>query len=381
VIPAVVLQASGPNALGIVRSLGRAGIPVVACDHDPRALGLLSRYARPALTADPLAEPGRFVADLLALGERLGGRAVLYATHDEALSALGPREAEVDRAFRRPWSPWAEMAATMDKSHQHAVARGIGFPTPATVERATEGDLATIAGELRFPLVLKPRNAPEFRRRFRRQLLRAADEEGLRRAFADAAPYDPQISEVIPGDDSALWTLGSYRDGDGRPLASFTGRKLRQWPPDFGTGRSAEAHWDPDLAARCHALLDALRFHGISQVEVKRDARDGRDYLIEVNPRSWLWIGLATFCGVNLPAVCHADAIGRPRTLPPGHPSNRRWALLPKHVAASAREIAQGRWSAAAFARSLRPPLTDGVLDPRDPRPGVAQLARLVRRG
>ena len=42
--PAVVLQASGPNALGIVRSLGRAGVPVIACDHDPRALGLLSRY-------------------------------------------------------------------------------------------------------------------------------------------------------------------------------------------------------------------------------------------------------------------------------------------------------------------------------------------------
>ena len=30
--PAVVLQASGPNALGIIRSLGREGVPVIACD-------------------------------------------------------------------------------------------------------------------------------------------------------------------------------------------------------------------------------------------------------------------------------------------------------------------------------------------------------------
>ena len=62
--PAIVLQASGPNALGIVRSLGRAGIPVIACDHDPDALGLVSRYARPVVTAGPVDEPDRFVEDL-----------------------------------------------------------------------------------------------------------------------------------------------------------------------------------------------------------------------------------------------------------------------------------------------------------------------------
>ena len=73
-----------------------------------------------------------------------------------------------------------------------------------------------------------------------------------------------------------------YRDAEGRRLASFTGRKLRQWPPRFGTARAAEAHWDAGYADRCHALLDALGFHGISQVETKRDPRDGRDHLIEV---------------------------------------------------------------------------------------------------
>ncbi len=89
----MVLQASGPNALGIVRSLGRAGVRVIACDHDPRALGLLSRYATPARTADPLAEPDRFVDDLLALGRGAAAGGVLFPTHDEAIAAIGPREA------------------------------------------------------------------------------------------------------------------------------------------------------------------------------------------------------------------------------------------------------------------------------------------------
>ena len=377
---AVVLQASGPNALGIVRSLGRAGVPVIACDHDPRALGLLSRYATPALTADPLVEPERFVDDLLALGRGPAAGGVLFATHDEALAAIGPREAELDAAFRRPWSEWAVMSRVMDKGHQHAAALAAGFPVPATVTPDGEADVAAAARELRFPVILKPRYAPEFRRRFRAQVLEAPDAEALRRAWDLAAPYGPQVSEVIPGDDSHLWTLGSYRDAAGRPLASFTGRKLRQWPPRFGTARAAEARWDPDLARRGHALLDALGFHGISQVEVKRDPRDGRDYLIEVNPRSWLWIGLATACGVNLPHACWLDAVGRPRAWPAGHRSGRRWILAGKHLVGSAREIRRGDWSLRPFLGSLRPPLSDGVIDPRDPRPALALYGRVLRR-
>lgn len=378
--PAIVLQASGPNALGIVRSLGRAGVRVIACDHDPAALGLLSRHATAARhTADPLAEPEAFIDDLLALGRGEGAGGVLFATHDEAIAAIGPREAEVDALLRRPWSPWAAMSRIIDKGHQHATARSIGFPVPATVTPDGEADVVALASGLRFPVILKPRYAPEFRRRFRAQVLEAADAEELRRAWDRAAEYRPQISEVIPGDDGHLWTLGSYRDAAGRPLASFTGRKLRQWPPRFGTARAAESRWDPGLAERCHALLDALGFHGISQVEVKRDPRDGRDNLIEVNPRSWLWVGLATACGVNLPYTCWLDAVGLGYARREGHDDDRRWMLAGKHLVGSAREIRSGEWSLGPFLASLRPPVTEGVIDLRDPRPALALYGRTLR--
>lgn len=270
----------------------------------------------------------------------------------------------------------------MDKGFQHAVAREIGFPVPASVVPGSEADaLAAVrGGGLRFPVILKARGAPAFRRRFRAQVLLARDEEELRRAYADAAPFDPQLCEVIPGGDHRLWTLGSYRDASGRPLASFTGRKLRQWPPRFGTARAAESRWDPGLAARGHRVLDALGLHGISQVEVKRDPRDGRDHLIEVNPRSWLWVGLATRCGVNLPRIAHEDMAGRGRVRPAGHRDGVRWTLLAKHLVASARELRAGQWGPGPFARSLRPPLIDGVIDARDPRPALALYGRALRR-
>jgi predicted ATP-grasp superfamily ATP-dependent carboligase len=195
-----------------------------------------------------------------------------------------------------------------------------------------------------------------------------------------AAEHMPQVSEVIPGGDDTLWTLGSYRDAAGIPRASFTGRKLRQWPPRFGTARAAEAWWDPGLAARGHALLDEIGFHGISQVEVKRDPRDGRDYLIEVNPRSWLWISLATEVGVNLPLAAYLDATGNPRTWPEGHRSDVRWVLSARHLAATAGEVRRGRWGRKAAAQTLRPPVVDGVMSITDPLPGLVQVGRMARR-
>jgi predicted ATP-grasp superfamily ATP-dependent carboligase len=249
------------------------------------------------------------------------------------------------------------------------------------VEPHDESDVRAAAGQLRFPVILKPRVDPAgFKRAFGRQVLQAADTDELLAQWHRAEQHRPQVCEVIPGDDDALWTLGSYRDAAGTPLASFTGRKLRQWPPRFGTARAAEAWWDPGLARRCHALLDEMGFHGISQVEVKRDPRDGRDYLIEVNPRSWLWISLATEVGVNLPLAAYLDATGNPRTWPEGHRSDVRWVISAKHLPASAGEVRRGRWGRRAAAQTLRPPLVDGVMSISDPMPGIVQMGRMARR-
>jgi hypothetical protein len=105
-----------------------------------------------------LADPAGFVDDLLALGAGLEAPGVLLATHDEALSAVGPREDELASLFRRPWSGWPTMERVLDKSHQHAVARSIGFPVPETREPTDEADLVAAARSLRFPVILKPRN-------------------------------------------------------------------------------------------------------------------------------------------------------------------------------------------------------------------------------
>jgi methylase of polypeptide subunit release factors len=56
-LPAAVVDVGWVNGLAAIRSLGRAGIRVVAVDHRPSALGFRSRYAERFLCVDWQAEP------------------------------------------------------------------------------------------------------------------------------------------------------------------------------------------------------------------------------------------------------------------------------------------------------------------------------------
>src|SRR5207247_5948621 len=56
----------------------------------------------------------------------------------------------------------------------------------------------------------------------------------------------------------------------------FCGRKLRQTPPGVGTCRVGEAVWVEEVVEQGLRLLRELEHTGLSQVEFKRDPRDGR---------------------------------------------------------------------------------------------------------
>jgi D-aspartate ligase len=114
------------------------------------------------------------------------------------------------------------------------------------------------------------------------------------------------------------------------------------------------------------ALLRALDFHGISQVELMRDPRDGRYKLLEVNPRLWQWHSLAAACGVDLPWIAYRDLVGDP--LPPArmHGDGKRWAITLMAGSGHALE---------------RPPYVDAVFARDDPKPALVQLARHTLRG
>ena len=147
-------------------------------------------------------------------------------------------------------------------------------------------------------------------------------------------------------------------------LHHFNRQELKQVPPEVGTCRVGEAVWVQEVVDAGLRFLRGLGFHGISQVEFKRDPRDGRFKLMEINPRLWQWHGLAAATGVDLPLIAYRDLTGEQVAPASANGSRKRWAI----------SVMPGERPAV-----LRPPYVDAVFAKDDLRPGLVHMARVAR--
>jgi D-aspartate ligase len=354
--PAVVVDVGWVNGLAAIRSLGRAGVEVLAVDHRPSALGFRSRYAKPLVSPDPQDEEA-FVSFLAGL--ELETPAPVFPTHDEPLNAIARAGDRLDERFLFPFPRWEVLSKIQSKRSQLEAAEKAGIPVPRWSTTSSAAD------ELGYPVLVKPSSTEGFKRRFGRQAFRCETGAEVERAFAEAEEYEPLVQELVPGGDEQLYTLGSYLAADGAPLGLFCGRKLRQTPPGVGTCRVGEAVWVEEVVDQGLRLLRELGHTGLSQVEFKRDPRDGGYRLMEVNPRLWQWHSLAAACGVDLPRIAYEDLTGERPDPVSMNGRRRRWAitLLPGERPAP-----------------QRPPYVDAVFARDDLKPALVQAARLIRR-
>jgi D-aspartate ligase len=314
--PAVVLNCQTAG-IGVIHALSRAPVDIVTMDRNWPPLvrfGSYSRFPKVHGSYWP-ATRDAFVQALIKLSNDFDGKGVLFPTTDQDLEWL---IGAVDRLSERYHVPVAKHIGLniLEKNWQYELADRTGVPTPRH-QFFLGGEVPDTTG-IRFPLILKPstRDVVSGSRMFRLRLLEGADD--LSRSLEDIARnyagHQFQIAENIPGDPDQLYTVGSYSTREGHVLRSYTGRKITQYPYFHGMASVAESLEIPShVIDQARALLETAGFHGISQVEFKYDVRDGLYKLLEINGRSWHWIKLAAFSGVNLPSIQYYDLTGDPR--------------------------------------------------------------------
>src|SRR5436305_6871859 len=96
-VPAAVVDVGWVNGLAAIRSLGRAGVRVLAVDDRPSALGFRSRYAERRVA--PARTGAAFVQFLQTLGD-----GVVFPTHDDDLEAISRARGELP--FACPFPAW-----------------------------------------------------------------------------------------------------------------------------------------------------------------------------------------------------------------------------------------------------------------------------------
>ena len=386
---AVVLGLS-PTGLSAMRELAAAGFAVLGVS-DELAPGLWSRRA--TLGTWRSGAPDRLVERLAAFARDQDEPPLLFPTSDGYVE-LVIRNVDELSGFRSQASYGdGTAAALLDKERFYALCdtHGLDQPRRATLHDRREALrwLQEATPSVPFPAILKPAEIHRVKHFMRgRKVIVVRDPSELAAALQDL-PFDSTswlLQEVVPGPDSELLMFGAYIDRTGRPARVVTARKLRQYPIGFGTATLARSEPEAEVRATSLAFLDAIGFRGITEVEFKRDARDGRLRIMEINPRPELWCQLARSAGVDILAAAADDLSGRP--IGPGGEQRDgvrwRYGLKDAYAAANYRF----RPSASLFPApevGSGPSHAAALWDPRDPLPGLAEpllyLAKALRRG
>jgi D-aspartate ligase len=364
------------QGLGIVRSLGRLGVPVCVVD-DEYSIARFSRHADQAIRVSDLRDEDETVRTLLEVGERLGLRGwVLFPTRDETVAALSRHRKVLAEFFRVPTPEWDVVRWAWDKRNTYRLADELGIPTPRTWYPRDLEELRAIEAPL--PLVIKPAVKEHFVYATKDKAWRADTPGELEALFAEAAaivePGEVMIQELIPGDGRDQLAYCAFFK-DGLALGEMVARRGRQHPPDFGRSSTFVETTDvPELETLSERFLQAIDYYGLVELEYKRDQRDGRFKLLDVNARTWGYHSLGPRSGVDFPAMLFADQLGRPVESARSR-AGVRWVRLTTDVPTAAVMLFQRQLDWRSYLRSLRGVDVEGAFTRDDPVPGLMELA------
>jgi D-aspartate ligase len=383
-VPALILKIGQyplhSGGVAAVRTLGRLGIPVYAITESRLTPTAVSRYCtgRFIWRATGLEEPALLAARLRRVGQSLGQPAVIVPMDDEAAVLLAEHAAELSEYFLFPPVEAGLPRALASKHQLYQMCRRYGIPAPVTACPATGADLAAFAAEATFPVVVK--NAEPWVRRHapvvshttvmetRAELLAIAP-------AADAAP-NVVVQEYIPREHTEDWFVHLYCDASSNCVLTFTGVKVRSWPPHAGATAAAYSAANPTLAHLAERLCKEIGFKGIADLDWRYDGRDGQYKLVDFNPRVGNQFRLfETADGIDVVRAMYLDLTGR--SVPAGAQINRR-RIIVEHIDLPARLAYRGGRGYPAAPPPPRPVSTEVAWLARDDMlPFLAMWPRL----
>ncbi len=298
--PTLLVGFDPRTALAVARSLHRQGIRVLVATVAPWETPIRSAAIEQFIPL-PDAEVGSatFLSALLRLIKIHAVNTVLPIT-DRALVRLGPHASLLRACVRLAMAGRRPLATILNKSATARLAESLGVPVPRTRTVTHEHEIEPAAAALGFPLFVKARDKSRLCTGGQVPVQDArccTSLEDFRRAVK--AISGPLLAQsFIEGDDVGVILLL----GDGEMLSGFQYRARRLHPAEGGVCVMAETEpLDTRLRDSALALLRALRWEGVAQLDFRQNPQTGAYALLEVNGRFWGSTAVAVRAGADFP--------------------------------------------------------------------------------
>jgi len=367
--------------LGIIRSLGKKKIPLFVLSPMSKPVCSFSKYYHGALCPHPKHDEKKYIDFLLRFGEKLNTKGVLLPVGDIEVSVILRNKTKLEKYYKFYSSDFDLVEKFLNKRLFYKTIEKHGIPRPKTYILNNESDAEEISKRIEYPCILKPVYSDYFRSDFRIKLFKVDSKEDLIKNYKTAAERGHEVvaQEIIPGGVRYHYGCDAYYDKNQQPNGIFMYRRIREWPHSFGNGCVIESVQVPELEKITTELVKKVGYQGIIDAEFKKDPRDNKFKIIEINPRCWMQNSFPTRCGINFPYMAYMDAIGKDFEKQVYNGKRVKWLYMPEDILSSIRSIRKKEFSINDWIKSFKGEREFAIFSWDDPLPFFAMFINLYR--
>jgi predicted ATP-grasp superfamily ATP-dependent carboligase len=366
----VIIIEGHVQGLANTRALGRENIPVVVVDKD-NCIARYSKYCKGFFRC-PDYRTDDFAAFLIELAQKEGLKGwSLIPSNDHAVYTISRHKSSL-LAYFRIISPDLEIIDKIyDKLSLIELASIVEVPVPFTHCFVSQYD--AMPENLQFPLLTKGRNGLSFYKEMGKKAFLANDENTFRLQISEinqkTSLKNTFTQELIPFDGTNKTISLAAFCIDGEIKTYWMGVKLREHPLQFGTATFTESIHEEDCLIYSKRLLKALNYTGVCEVEYLKDPRDQQFKLIEINARTWLWVGHAIACGINFPLYIYNYLNQIQSLYPSEYPLHVKWRNPFSDTIYSLAALIKGKLCFAEYSKQSSGEVVNALWDKDDKRP------------
>ncbi len=343
-------------SISAIRYFGKLGKKVIAVSTKKDPPSFYSKYVTRRVTLS--GEREEYIKELYALcGD---SRPVILPIGVFTLNILAENrelfETVADFCVASPDT----LAAANDKSVMLGTARELCLDVPK--------EYSIDSSDLSFPLVVKPICGEKHGLKAKERYIIVNDRDELIKAYDKFSAYGkPIVEEYIDGDGVGVNMLF---DKKGNLAAAFCHRRIHEYPISGGPSASCVSFYDEKLINSAKKLLYKIGFSGPAMAEFKE--KDGKYYLLEINPRIWGSFPLFYHAKSDFCALYERASRGETFDMPSfAFKSGVKMKFTANDIMAALQYLKGGKIGKAfgVLLEILNPAVRDGIFSLTDPRP------------
>ena len=340
--PVIVLGLYFPG-IDILKNFKKKGIDCIGIDHE-NAPGHKLLRIKTYNCPDPIADEKAWINYLIGFQNFSNNnqKPVILNTSDIFINAILNNTEKLSPYFFFHGSANSITQKLMNKATLAKISYEDNIPIAKTIFFSSIEQIEKQSNDLEFPVLIRP----EFGKKWTleplktltkgEKLLKANSKKELINTLSRIKNYDDKliIQELIHGPDENLFYLVCYINKKGKCLGYFLGQKLRLTPIHFGSATYMRTCKTVPFSILKSALklLSKHNYHGPAGVEFKKDEKDGKYKIVEINTRFGLWDIMGKKVKVDLFNLAYLDLIGEnPNPLKPA-PKEKYWLSLTRDI-------------------------------------------------